>query len=103
MPARAEKARSDGAHKTSIMFYVYVLFSSNFDKFYVGMSTDLDRRLTEHNSGKTKSTKPFLPWIIVHFEHFKTRQEARIREKYLKSAAGRKWRKKNIRPRGATE
>lgn len=84
------------------MFYVYVLYSYNFDRYYVGMTKSLDKRLAEHNKGEMKSTKAFVPWIIVHNEIFETRLLARQREKYLKSAAGRRWRKQNIWPRGAT-
>jgi putative endonuclease len=57
------------------------------------MSEDLQKRLNEHNSGKTKSTKPFVPWVIFHTESFSISTEARLREKYFKSAAGRRWRK----------
>nr|WP_299384610.1 GIY-YIG nuclease family protein [Allomuricauda sp.] len=85
------------------MFYVYVLYSTGCHRYYVGMTTNIERRLAEHNHGKTRSTKSFIPWTVVHRESFKTRLEARQREKYLKSAAGRRWRKENIRPRGATE
>ena len=85
------------------MHYVYVLYSLNFQRYYVGMTTNLNRRLFEHNNGKTQSTSPYKPWKIVHNEIFNTRSEAREREKYLKSAAGRRWRKQYIRPRGATE
>ena len=85
------------------MFYVYVLYSKMFNRYYVGITNRLEDRLNEHNKGKTKSTKAFIPWIIVYQEIFETRVEARIRETYLKSAAGRRWSKDNIRPRGATE
>ena len=85
------------------MFYVYVLFSVKFEKYYVGLTERLEERLIEHNQGKTKSTKAYIPWIRVHHEVFETRLSARERERYLKSAAGRRWRKKHIRPRGATE
>ena len=67
------------------------------------MTKNLQRRLMEHNSGKVRSTKAFLSWKIVHQEVFITQPEARQRERYLKSAAGRRWRKQHIRPRGATE
>ena len=60
------------------------------------MSSDVNRRLIEHNRGKTISMKPFIPWEIVHVEEFETGIEARKREKYLKSAAGRRWRKNNL-------
>jgi putative endonuclease len=85
------------------MFYVYVLYSFKFERYYVGMTNCLENRLNEHNDGKTKSTKAFAPWLIVHTENFEIRAAARKREKYLKTAAGRRWRKANIRPRGATE
>ena len=85
------------------MYFVYVLYSLKFDRSYVGMTTDLDRRLYQHNTGQNSSTKPYLPWKIVHTEEFLTVHDAREREKYLKIAAGRRWRKINIRPRGATE
>ncbi|MBS3737697.1 GIY-YIG nuclease family protein [Mesohalobacter halotolerans] len=79
------------------MFYVYVLYSKKFDRYYVGMTVDIERRLSEHNSGKMISTKAYKPWIIAHFEVLNTRKEARKREKYLKSSAGRRWRKQNIK------
>ncbi len=85
------------------MFFVYVLFSSKFGRFYVGMTNDMERRLAEHNNKKMSSTKAYVPWKIIHVEKLLSRREARDREKYLKSAAGRRWRNKNIRPRGATE
>ena len=85
------------------MFYVYVLYSSKIEGYYVGITTSINCRLKEHNVGKTKSTRRGIPWEIIYKEVFETRILARQREKYLKSAAGRRWRKNNIRPRGATE
>ncbi len=67
------------------------------------MTRDVSIRLTQHNSGKTKSTKAFIPWRIVHTEEYVTLADAVKREKYLKSAAGRRWRKNNIWPRSSTE
>ncbi len=85
------------------MYYVYVLYSVSFDRHYVGMTDDIVRRLGEHNSGKNQSTKAFKPWKLIYNESFDSRESTRIREKYLKSAAGRRWRNNNLRPRGATE
>ena len=76
------------------MFYVYVIYSEQHRRFYKGMTADLPNRLDEHNSGKMKSTKAFLPWILVYSETFESRIDARLREKYFKSAAGRRWLKK---------
>gem|GEM_PF-1562811 len=50
------------------MWYVYVLRSQKNGKIYVGMSQDIDRRLAEHNSGKSKFTSGHLPWKLVYSE-----------------------------------
>ena len=71
------------------MFYVYVIKSLVDGRLYKGLSQNIDRRLKEHNSGKTKSTKPYRPWKLVYYEKFETRVEARNREKYFKSGIGR--------------
>ncbi|MDN3205066.1 GIY-YIG nuclease family protein [Algoriphagus sp. C2-7] len=61
---------------------------------YVGMSEDPHRRLLEeHNKGKVRSTKSKIPWTVIYTEYYETRADARKREKYLKSAAGRRFRK----------
>ncbi len=73
------------------MFYVYVLKSTQHFRFYVGMAVDVQRRLKEHNSGKTKSTKGWRPWVLFFSEEFSSRDEARAREKYLKSGYGKQW------------
>ena len=62
----------------------------------MGLSSDIQQRLETHNSGSVKSTKAFVPWELIYWEEFETRIEVRKREKYLKSAAGRKWRKNNL-------
>lgn len=71
--------------------YVYVIYSEKDGRFYVGMSTNPEKRLLEHNSGKTKSTKGFRPWSFFFKEEYSSRQEARKREKYLKSGFGKQW------------
>ncbi len=53
------------------------------------MTNNLDRRLLEHNTGKNKSTKAYLPWVKIHTEEFEDRLSARKREKYLKTFRGR--------------
>ena len=73
------------------MYFVYVLKSDNNWRFYVGMTEDVERRVKEHNSGKTKSTKGYKPWIFFFKEEYKTRLEARNREKYLKSGIGKEF------------
>lgn len=71
------------------MYFVYVLKSSLDGRLYKGMTSNIDRRIKEHNSGKTKSTKPYQPWKLVYSEKFNSIEEARKRELYLKSGIGR--------------
>jgi len=78
------------------MYFVYVLKSKNFRKTYVGITDNIERRINQHNNGDSFYTKRFLPWVIVHKEEFNDRIDARKREKYLKSSAGRKYLRKTI-------
>jgi len=73
-----------------VRYTVYVLSSLNFAKSYVGFTDNLERRLEEHNSGKTYYTKKCRPWKIIYTESFNSISEAVKREKYLKSASGRR-------------
>ncbi len=71
------------------MFYVYAISSLNRNYIYVGLTDNIDRRFVEHNSGKNKTTKPYLPFRIIYKEQCETRIEARIKEKYFKSGIGK--------------
>jgi putative endonuclease len=73
------------------MFYVYVIISERTGKYYKGMTENLSLRLKDHNRGGTTSTKSGGPWYLGYYERFQSRAEARVREKYLKSAAGRRF------------
>ena len=76
------------------MVYVYVIQSEPSGRRYVGIAQDLSRRLKEHNGGQVNSTKAYAPWKLVYQETFTSHAEARLREKYLKSSAGRRYLKK---------
>ncbi|HQF43863.1 MAG TPA: GIY-YIG nuclease family protein [Ignavibacteriaceae bacterium] len=67
------------------MFYVYILKSKSTNKFYIGHTNNLKRRLEEHNTGKTSSIKAYIPWEIIYCEEFLTKAEAYNREKEIKS------------------
>ncbi len=73
--------------------FVYVLRSQKDESEYVGISENPERRLIEHNAGEVKSTKAYKPWIKIYQETCENRLAARRREKYLKSAAGRRFRR----------
>jgi len=75
-----------------VMFYVYILQPiDKSDSFYIGFTTDLKRRLQEHNSGKSIHTNKFKPWCIKNYFAFDDEQKARDFESYLKTHAGRKF------------
>jgi putative endonuclease len=76
------------------MYFAYVLKSINHDYYYKGHCQDLEKRLAQHNSGMTESIRPYIPFRIVYFENFETEMEAILKEKYFKSAAGRRFLKK---------
>jgi putative endonuclease len=66
------------------MFTVYILYSSKFDKYYKGQTSDLTRRLKEHNNAEEKSTANFIPWDLVWSKEVETRSLAVRLEKKLK-------------------
>ena len=77
------------------MWHVYVIKSELTGKTYTGMSRNPAQRLDQHNQGKVTSTKSGKPWKFIFLESgFTSSESARKREKYLKSAAGKRWLKK---------
>ena len=78
-------------------YYVYVLRSKLDDKFYTGFTSDLDKRLDEHNSGNISSTKNRIPFEIVYYEVSFSIDDATHREKYLKTTYGKRFIKNRIK------
>lgn len=96
----AGRARQEAEDK-KMKHFVYVLKSQKDGRLYKGMTKDVANRLKQHNSGETKSTKAYCPWVLVYTEEFKTIEEAVNREKNLKSGVGREF--LNERLRSSTE
>ncbi|WP_425237279.1 GIY-YIG nuclease family protein [Ulvibacterium sp.] len=71
------------------MYYVYALWSEEHDKIYVGFSNEPNRRLKEHNAGKSSFTRQYVPWQKFYMERAENSIEARKKEKYYKSGWGR--------------
>jgi len=71
------------------MYYVYVLLSFKDDKFYIGFTADLKRRLKEHNSGKNISTKSRRPLKLIYYEAHLSKLDAERRERYFKTTKGK--------------
>ena len=68
---------------------VYVLWSEKLEKRYVGCSGDVCGRLAQHNKGRSKFTARGAPWKLLYREDYATNLEARRRELFLKTGAGR--------------
>ena len=66
------------------MYYTYILFSPKIKRYYTGQTEDLERRLEEHNRGKTPVMAKGIPWQIVYSERFHSREEAMKLEKFIK-------------------
>lgn len=73
------------------MFNVYVLKSIEYKNRYVGNTDNIEKRLTEHNSGRCRYTQGGRPWKLVYKEIFQTRSEAMVRDKFFKGGQGRKY------------
>jgi len=60
------------------MFYTYRLVSvCHPGEHYIGSTSDLKRRLEEHNSGKCAHTTKFMPWVVDFYCAFVTLEKAR--------------------------
>jgi putative endonuclease len=74
------------------MYTVYVLYSSLYNKIYIGYTSNLEARLLSHNElGKKGWTIKYRPWTVVYKEEYNTKSEALSREKELKTSKCRKW------------
>ena len=69
----------------NVMHFIYLLQSrKNNQKFYIGITSNLKKRITEHNNGESVYTNRYKPWEIIYFEAFLSRDDARNRERALK-------------------
>jgi putative endonuclease len=78
------------------MFYVYCLESEKSDDLYFGFTKDLKRRLKEHNQKLNFSTKYNVPWKLIYYEACLNEEDAKRREKYLKTSTGKRMFRKRI-------
>ncbi len=80
------------------MTYVYMLRSLAFPKqYYVGWTTDLKSRLTDHNAGRSVHTAKYKPWELIVYFAFKDKVRALEFERYLKSGSGRAFSARHFR------
>ena len=76
---------------------MYLLHSISDNGFYIGFSTDLRKKISEHKRGGSFATKSRGPWKLIYYEAYTERQDAEGREKYLKSGAGRRFLRSQLR------
>ena len=70
------------------MHYVYLLRSLEHDEKYIGSTSNLRRRLAEHNAGKSRHASKFRPWRIEAYVAFSNEEKAFAFERYLESGSG---------------
>ena len=80
-------------------YFVYVLYSDQYKKVYIGITGDLEKRLFAHNNLPKGWTKNFRPWVLAFYEEYSTKYEALKREKSLKSHQGREFIRMEIIPK----
>jgi len=73
------------------IFFVYAIKSTTRSYIYVGLTDNPKRRLDKHKKGFSKTTKPYAPFTRIYLEEVETRDQARIRENYLKSGSGKEF------------
>jgi putative endonuclease len=73
------------------MSFVYVLWSESIKKRYIGSCQDFPQRILQHKKGQSKFTKGGIPWKLIYSEELENTSQARKRELFMKSGAGRKW------------
>ena len=82
------------------MFTVYIIYSSVIDKFYTGQTQDIERRLEEHNRGKTSFSAQGMPWTLVFSKECSSRSEALKLEKLIKKRGAARFLNDNNIPVG---
>ncbi|MBU1038946.1 GIY-YIG nuclease family protein [Patescibacteria group bacterium] len=74
---------------TKSFYYVYVLLSLKDRRFYIGLTSNLKKRFTDHNKGRNISTAGRLPFQLIFYESFLDKIDALRRERYFKTSKGK--------------
>jgi putative endonuclease len=79
------------------MYYVYIIRSiSHHKQIYIGKTSNLKKRLSDHNCGNSAHTKKYVPWKLILFIGFEDHMKALDFEKYLKTGSGKAFRDKRL-------
>lgn len=79
------------------MFYTYVVESLKSEDLYIGYTSDLKKRVQEHNRGLSSYTKYKRPWKLIYYEACLNKNDAKRREKYFKTSQGRRLLKRRLK------
>ena len=79
------------------MFFTYVLISERDNKFYIGFTDDLEKRIDEHHKGAVASTANRRPLKLIYYEACLNAKDALKREKYFKTGFGRRFLKNRFK------
>lgn len=79
------------------MYYTYVIQSQKSGYLYTGSTIDLRKRFSQHNKGISTWTKTRGPWKLIYYEACLTEEDAKAREKYLKSGMGKRYLKNRLK------
>ncbi len=80
-----------------MMYYTYILKSKKNGQLYTGYASDLRKRFREHNDGKSTYTKDRGPYELIYYEACIHKEDARAREKYLKTGRGKRFIKNRLK------
>jgi len=81
-----------------MFYYVYILRSKKDNRWYTGYTTDLRKRFKEHNDGVNSAwTKGKGPFDLIYFEAYRHPEDARSREKHLKSGPGKRYARERMK------
>ncbi len=80
-----------------MFFYAYILESAKDGNHYIGYTSDLKRRFEEHNQGQSTATSLRRPLKLIYYEACLDERDAKQRERYLKTTAGRRFLAKRLR------
>lgn len=79
------------------MFYVYLLENQDDKSWYIGYSANLKQRIDRHQNGTgARTTQRKQNWELIYYEAYKDEQDAKVRERFLKSGSGRQFLKKQL-------
>lgn len=83
--------------------YVYILKSTRNGDWYTGCTSDLRKRVAEHNEGKSRYTKDRGPYELIYYEASLSKTDAFARERYLKSGMGKRYIKNRLKSQTSEE